>query len=217
MAMLPRMHARTLGLAALLLLAPALSAQAAVAAAKLLQRAEHARQRGDEPKATQLARECLALQPDDFAARSFLGFRWCQGRWRLPQEIAYLEQAAAKAAPAPPPAAPAPKPIAEAAALQRRLWSRDEREARQARAQLLELARSSAVPGVAAQVEREYRRARAMHAAYAVMTVQLQQVRLTGLDVVSVGFGAGTGRLMLPRTESVSFAGTVALPLGSGH
>jgi hypothetical protein len=46
------------------------------------------------------------------------------------------------------------------------------------------------------------------------MTLRLQHVRLLGFDTVTVGFGSGTGQLMLPRTESISFGGTVAVPLG---
>ena len=47
------------------------------------------------------------------------------------------------------------------------------------------------------------------------MTVRAQQVQLLGMDTVNVGFGTGSGRLMLPRTQSISIGTTVALPIRS--
>jgi hypothetical protein len=243
---LPLMVAPSIGLSALLLLAlPALAQTAAPEHAargdKQLQIAAAARQKGDEALARRVAREVLSARPDDPAALAFLGYRWFRGRWRLPTEIAYLERAAgARASASTPPrrtpaspvaavnaatpsaAVPAPKIQAEITRQFRRLWLQDDHAAQQARDALIALARSEGIAGLEPRVEREYWRARrtlqeAARAATGILTVRLQDVRLLGFDTVTVGFGTGSGRLMLPRTQSVSFGGTVAVPLGFGN
>jgi hypothetical protein len=204
-----------------------------VEASKQFQLAEVARQRGDRALAGQLARNVLVFRPDDFAARTFLGFQWFRGRWRLAEEIAYLDRAAAArgaatSQPAPAAAVDLPRTpaaastLAEATRLRRQLWQRDDHAALKARAELCALAAREGLPDLRAQVEREYRRARlaireAERSAVGIMSVRLQNVHLLGFDTVTVGLGTGTGRLMLPRTGSVSFGGTVALPLGLGN
>lgn len=46
-----------------------------------------------------------------------------------------------------------------------------------------------------------------------LFTIRLQQVRVVGMDTVTVGVGTGTVRIQLPRTESISIGTTVGLPL----
>jgi hypothetical protein len=55
---------------------------------------------------------------------------------------------------------------------------------------------------------------RTAYSATGLFDLRLQWVQVTGLATVPVGLGVGTGRLQLPTTQSVSFGGTVALPLG---
>lgn len=248
----------------LLLLSLPLPAQVApptdaVGRSRMLQRAERLRLRGDDDGARQLAQAVLVFAPDDFAARTFLGYRHHRGRWRLPQEIAYLERAAGGAPAAPagkaaaaadagaageadegvvegagraatpaaaqPPARANPPADADRAARLRQLWLDDEAGAAAARAALHAEAMAAHRPELAAAIDAEYRRARQPHrqaaaataTALGVLSVQLQNVRLLGFDEVTVGFGTGSGRLQLPRTESVSIGTTVAVPLGFGR
>jgi hypothetical protein len=52
---------------------------------------------------------------------------------------------------------------------------------------------------------------------YGLFDLRLQWVQNLGFDTVPVSFGTGSpGRLMLPRTQSVSFGGPIWLPLGFG-
>jgi hypothetical protein len=192
-------------------------------AAQALRRAESAQRAGDEARATKLAREVLDGNPDDAAARALLGYRRFEGRWRLPQEIAYLERAAsARGAPKAQPAAvvattPSPEVVRRIERLQRRLYVADERSAVRARDDLVAFGRREGLDGFDDRVEREFWRARlAVREARAVagrLSVRVQHTRLLGFDTVNVGFGNGTGRVMLPRTESISIGGSIPLPL----
>lgn len=180
----------------------------AVAAAKLMQRAEVARQRGDEEVARQCARAVLEFSPEDFAARTFLGQRWYEGRWRLAVEVEYLQRAAARAANADSGvAADAGAPGAVAAVADAR-----ERDGASMRAERAAVARREAERRAAAAALRELWRARWLELERGrlggLATVRLQHVRLLGFDTVPVGFGTGSGTLQLPRTESISFGGT---------
>jgi hypothetical protein len=107
------------------------------------------------------------------------GYVFYEGRWRLPQEIVYLQQAASRRFSATAPAAPAKAPAAES---------------------------PQASP-------RERRHAGRRSTTTGLFTVRLQQVRVVGMDTVTVGVGTGTVRIQLPRTESVSIGTTVGLPL----
>ena len=194
---------RSLVVAALFGLAfavPAQEARRALAAdacldAKSMEAARRLRARGDEGAAQARVRELLERQPDHFEARAFLGQQFFAGRWRLPEEIAYLRRAgraeAVATAPVPakapvPAAVPAPLPAAPREPLQFPL-------------------------GAAAPRSRP----RPRSAAFGMFDIRLQSVRLLGIDTVPVSFGNGNGgRLQLPRTESVSFGGAVCLPLG---
>src|SRR5262245_33694260 len=85
--------------------------------AKLMSAARRLRARGDEAAAQASARELVERQPDHFEARAFLGQQFFRGRWRLPEEIAYLRRVeqrelaatapSSAAAPQQPPAPPA--------------------------------------------------------------------------------------------------------------
>lgn len=189
---------RTVAVAALLSCLSAFAAAQkadAEALGRMLNRAANLRSHGDNDGAVRLARAVLDLDPDHAQTRAFLGFRRFDGQWRMPQEIDYLLQArAAKdsaAAPAAvavaaPGAAPAP---GSAAAVDRA--ARD-------------LVRAFGPPRVAL----------VRVPAIGLLDLRLQRSQITGVDTVTVGFGNGTGRLQLPRTECVSFGGAVAVPLG---
>jgi hypothetical protein len=107
---------------------------------------------------------------------------------------------------------------ARVARLQRALWAGSDRSAERALRELTAIATRDGRPALARLAERAYWRARLAWRqaapATGILGVQVQHVRLLGFDTVQVGFGNGTGRLMLPRTESVSFGGYVAVPLG---
>lgn len=180
------------------------------------------------------ARAVLALQRDHETARELLGhirvrgrwlpyeqgmrtlgYRHYQGRWRRPEEIEYLKRAA--------------RQRARAAEVQERIDRlaialADPDEARSAAAlqSLRVLARTEKRPDLAAAAQRDYWRCRVawMRAAArqnttAIVGLRLQHVELLGIDTVPVSFGTGGGgRLQLPRTRSISFGGTVAIPVG---
>ena len=107
------------------------------------------------------------------------GYVFYEGRWRQPQEIVYLQQAALRRFSASAPAAPAKTPADEP----RQFSSRDRQPAK---------GRSTTT---------------------GLFTLRLQNVRVVGMDTVTVGVGTGTVRIQLPRTESVSIGTTVGLPL----
>lgn len=115
----------------------------------------------------------------EVAALKRQGYVFYEGRWRLPQEIVYLQQAALRRFSATAPAAPKKAPADEP----RVASSRDRQQA---------VGRSTTT---------------------GLFTVRLQQVRVVGMDTVTVGVGTGTVRIQLPRTESVSIGTTVGLPL----
>jgi hypothetical protein len=115
----------------------------------------------------------------EVAALKRQGYVFYEGRWRLPQEIVYLQQAASRRFSATAPAAPAKAPVDEP----RQASPRDR--------QLAPL--RSTTTGL--------------------FTIRLQQVKVVGMDTVTVGVGTGTVRIQLPRTESISIGTTVDLPL----
>lgn len=110
------------------------------------------------------------------------GFVRYEGRWRLPQEIEYLKRAAALRAAA---AAPAPGKAAPVTAEPARAPKPAAKPARP-------LVRKTTSTGL--------------------LTVRAQHTQLLGFDTVTVGFGTGQGRLMLPRTQTISIGTTVAFP-----
>jgi len=119
------------------------------------------------------------IAKSEVAALKRQGYVFYEGRWRLPQEIVYLQQAALRRFSATAPAAPAKAPAAETP----QASSRDR----------LHSPPRSTTTGL--------------------FTIRLQQVRVVGMDTVTVGVGNGTVRIQLPRTESVSIGTTVGLPL----
>ena len=155
--------------------------------AKLFESAQRLRWRGEEAAAQARMRELLERKPDHFEARTFLGHQFFKGRWRLPEEIAYLRRAERRAAGTPDAAPPAP-PANVAAADREPFFIPRRPPARQ----------PASVRG------------------RGLFSLRLQNVRLLGMDTVPVSFGNGSGRLQLPRTQSVSFGGPVWLPLGFG-
>ena len=119
------------------------------------------------------------IAKSEVAALRRQGYVFYEGRWRLPQEIVYLQQAALRRFSATAPAAPAKTPAAE--------------------------------PRVASPRDRQH--APLQSTTTGLFTVRLQQVRVVGMDTVTVGVGTGTVRIQLPRTESISIGTTVGLPL----
>ena len=119
------------------------------------------------------------IAKSEIAALKRQGYVLYEGRWRLPQEIVYLQQAASRRFSATAPAAPARAPADE--------------------------------PRVASPRGRQHAVRRTTTTG--LFTVRLQQVRVVGIDTVTVGVGTGSVRIQLPRTESVSIGTTVGLPL----
>lgn len=141
------------------------------------------------------------------------GYRFYEGRWRLPQEIVYLQRRAARewAATRPQPETAAPSESAPAGASPVADPATDPDAALRALAEAMERA------------ERDYwlrrvRSAPAVPAAIGILELRLQKVDFLGFDTVPVSFGTGgMGTLQLPRTRSISLGTTVALPLGIGR
>jgi hypothetical protein len=149
------------------------------------------------------------------------GFRWHSGRWRLPQEIRYLTRARA----AQPDRTGDEGPIDPS-------WfgAMPIRRAAEARDRLVEAAQRAGDGELELCVVRAWRRDAELRAAVArrvstapgslgaypvaLLGLQIQQTQLLGFDTVPVSFGNGQGRLMLPRTRSISIGTTVAVPLG---
>jgi hypothetical protein len=185
--MRPHLAALALGLGCLL---PAQSNQRLPDDGKELEAAQRLRWHGDEAAAQARVRAILERQPDHLEARTFLGYVFFRGRWRLPEEMAYLRRAAglreaaarAEAAAKEPPPRPPDQPAMA----------------------MLKPARP--VPrGMPVVV-----------GGYGLFDLRLQWVQNLGFETVPVSFGNGSGRLQLPRTQSVSFGGPIWLPLGFG-
>ncbi|HLQ37710.1 MAG TPA: hypothetical protein VK348_07915 [Planctomycetota bacterium] len=193
------------------------------AATRQLRLASEHRLSGDETTARTLARNVLDKEPDHAGARAFLGYRLFRDRWRLEPEIAYLQHLDASKSNGKAPPVPARDPVVEAAADRRAQAVRqpDARRADAARREMIALAERAHRPDLQQRAERDYWRARlawqAVQLPVGILSLRVQQVQLLGMDTVTVGLGTGTGRIQLPRTQSISFGGTVALPLGSGH
>jgi len=117
------------------------------------------------------------------SARQRQGYVLYEGRWRLPQEIVYLQLAASRrlagvgATPAAPASDKAPAVDAQPVAPRK----------------LPPQTRCSTSTGL--------------------FTIRMQQVQLLGMDTVTVGVGNGTVRLQLPRTQVISIGTTVDLPI----
>jgi hypothetical protein len=119
------------------------------------------------------------IAKSEVAALKRQGYVFYEGRWRLPQEIVYLQQAASRRFSATEPAVPAKAPAAES-------------------------------PQVAPS---DRQRPPPRTSTTGLFTIRLQQVKVVGMDTVTVGVGTGTVRIQLPRTESISIGTTVDLPL----
>ena len=190
-------HSLTAAILGLACLLPAQNAQRSPEPiAKVIEAAQKLRLRGDEVAAQSRMREVLEREPDHLEARAFLGYEFFRGRWRLPEEMAYLRRAAerseaearaAEAAAAPAPAkAPAPSPMNLPVGA------------------LLRPQQQPANPVVIGGM--------------GLFDLRLQWVQNLGMDTVPVSFGVGApGRIQLPRTQSESFGGGVWLPLGFGR
>lgn len=142
------------------------------------------------------------------------GYRWYDGRWRLPQEIRYLR----RGRPAVVGERDGSSPIDSA-------WfcELSPRRALHARDRLLDIARRAGNEELELQVRRAWqRRARALTTtaprstfvrSTALLGLHVQQSELLGWDTVPVSFGTGQGRIMLPRTRSISIGTTVGVPV----
>jgi hypothetical protein len=198
---------RCLNAALLFALAGLLPAQTAPSGpasdAKALETALRLRLRGDEAGAQALVRPILERQPDNMEVRLFLGHEFFRGRWRLPEEVALLRRAAEQRNAADQTAAAAAPAAKETATAPETPPTREKDPAAAAMAALRPgLARAQQEPVIAA--------------AYGLFDLRLQWVQNQGFETVPVSFGNGTGRIQLPRTQSVSFNGAAWLPLGFG-
>jgi len=163
-------------------------------------------------------------------ARLERGFRWFEGRWRLPQEIEYLERArSARTAPA---VTPDSKPetaklVATGPIDAAWFLARSARDAASARDTLRRAAQRAGDRNLEHIVVREWLGSHLARGAaprggsvastgfpVGILSLNLQHSQLEGFDIVPVSFGSGQGRIMLPRTRSISIGTTVAVPLG---